>query len=81
VEQAQGSLNVEGYVVRHDRNGQPEKGTVLGRLTDGKRALAHIDATPVALAQMEEVELVGRTGEVRFDQGLLRNLVSFPEFS
>ncbi|HPR51549.1 MAG TPA: acetyl-CoA acetyltransferase [Deltaproteobacteria bacterium] len=81
VEKADGSLCVEGYVVRHDRHGQPEKGTVIGRLTDGKRALAHIDAKPGTLLKMEEVELVGRTGEVRFDQGVMRNLVRFPEFS
>ena len=81
VEKADGTLKVEGYVVRHDRHGQPEQGTVLGRLTDGKRALAHIDEKPEALSKMEEAELVGRTGKVFFDQGILRNLVSFPEFS
>jgi len=81
VEKAQGGLMVEGYVVRHDRQGHPEKGTVLGRLSDGRRALAHIDATQETLLKMEEKELVGRTGEVRFDKDILINLVSFPEFS
>ena len=81
VEKAEGNLTVEGYVVHHDRSGQAAKGTVLGRLSDGKRALAHIDATPEILVKMEEVELVGRTGKVFFDQDILRNLVRFTEFS
>jgi acetyl-CoA C-acetyltransferase len=78
---AEGNLTVEAYVIRHDRDGDPEKGTVLGHLRDGRRALAHIDATVDVLLKMEETELVGRVGDVRYDQNISLNLVSFPEFS
>lgn len=79
VEKAQGTLKVEAYVIRHGRDGKPEKGTVLGRLNDGARALAHIDASAEALLRMEETELVGAAGKVIFDQESGCNLVVFPE--
>jgi len=80
VEKAQGALKVEAYVIRHGRDSQPEKGTVLGRLNDNTRTFAHIDATKEALSRMEETEMVGTIGDVRFDQESGRNLVVFPEF-
>ena len=77
VEEAFGSLIVEAYVIRHDRGGRPERGTVMGRLGNGRRALAHIDACADDLEMVEKIELVGRTGTVRFDRALGYNLVSF----
>lgn len=77
VEKAKGALTVEAYVVRHDRNGRPEQGTVVGRLADGRRALAHIQASEEGLYSLEAVELVGRTGAVAYDEQEGRNRVSF----
>jgi len=81
VEQAHGKLKVEAYVIRHGRDGSPEKGTVLGRLNDGARALAHIDASADALLRMEETELVGALGDVRFDRESGCNHVVFDDFT
>ncbi|HHO77308.1 MAG TPA: acetyl-CoA acetyltransferase [Deltaproteobacteria bacterium] len=78
VEEARGTLRVEAYVIRHDRKGNPEKGTVLGRLNDGSRAFAHIDADTEALLRMEESELVGAAGDVLHDHESGCNMVVFP---
>jgi len=80
VEKASGSLTVEAYVIRHDNAGLPLTGTVIGRLEDGSRTLAVIDADPEELLQMEMVELVGKQGVVRYDQGSGRNLARFNAF-
>ncbi|TFG93648.1 MAG: acetyl-CoA acetyltransferase [Syntrophobacterales bacterium] len=77
VEKAFGSLTVEAYVIRHDKKGRPERGTVMGRLGNGRRALAHIDARKEDLETMENIELVGQTGAVRFDMDFGYNLVTF----
>jgi acetyl-CoA C-acetyltransferase len=77
VERAEGRLSVEAYMIRHDLEGRPEQGTVIGRLADGRRALADIDADPQGLLKLEQIELVGRIGEVRFDPGIGRNRVFF----
>ncbi len=77
VEKAEGDLRVEAYVIRHDRQGKPALGTVIGRLPDGRRALAHIDAGTKELEEMERIELVGRTGQVRCISGKAGNRIRF----
>jgi acetyl-CoA C-acetyltransferase len=75
VEKAEGDMMVEAYVIRHDRQGKPALGTVIGRLPDGGRTLAHIDAGTEELEEMERVELVGRTGQVRHIPGKAGNRI------
>jgi acetyl-CoA C-acetyltransferase len=77
VEKAEGSLSVEAYVIRHDHAGRPLTGTVIGRLEDGRRTLAVIDAGPEELLQMEIIELVGKTGDIRHDPATGRNSARF----
>ena len=77
VEKASGPLSVEAYVIRHDHAGRPLSGTVIGRLEEGSRTLAVIDADPDELLQMENIELVGKTGDVRHDPGSGRNVARF----
>ena len=77
VKRASGTLTVEAYVIRHDSTGDPVRGTVVGRLADGRRTLAHIEADTKELLHMEEEELVGRTGHVRHDEASAMNLVRF----
>jgi acetyl-CoA C-acetyltransferase len=77
VERAEGRLAVEAYMIRHDPEGRPEQGMVIGRLADGRRALADIYADPQGLLKLEQIELVGRTGAVRFDPVIGRNRVVF----
>ncbi|MDD4356556.1 MAG: acetyl-CoA acetyltransferase [Smithellaceae bacterium] len=77
VEKASGSLAVEAYVIRHDNAGNPLLGTVVGRLKNGSRALAVMDADPDELLQMEKIEWVGNEGEVRYDEAVGKNMVRF----
>jgi len=77
VDRASGVLTVEAYVIRHDNAGSPLTGTAIGRLEDGKRALANIEAGPEELLLMEKIELVGQQGNVRYDEKTGRNLVRF----
>lgn len=76
VEKAEGRIRVEAYTVIHNSSGNPERGIVMGRLENGKRALADIDADPDMLTKWEEMELVGRKTEVRFDPGIGRNRIA-----
>lgn len=77
VMRANGTLLVEAYVIRHDNAGNPVSGTVVGRLEEGARTLAHIDAGMDELLQMEKIELVGKVGEVRHKVSSVRNMVRF----
>jgi len=72
-----GPLSIEAYMICHGPEGRPERGTVIGRLPDGRRALADIDADGQGLLRLEEIELVGQTGEVHFDPLSRRNRVAF----
>jgi acetyl-CoA C-acetyltransferase len=79
VERVEGeaALTVEAYMLRYGREDEPQRGTVIGRLADGRRALADVDAAPQMLKRLERVELVGQNGKVRFDRPVGRNLVHF----
>lgn len=77
VEKASGSLTVEAYVIRHDNAGKPVQGIIVGRLENGSRSLAVIDADPDGLLLMEKIELVGKQGDVRYDEALGKNIARF----
>ena len=74
---ANGMLTVEGYTVHYDRKQQPELGTVIGKLENGRRTLAHIKAEKETLREFEQKDLVGQTGEVNFDSSTGLNRVTF----
>ncbi len=63
----QGNATVETYTVIYDRDGQPERGIVIGRLDDGRRFIARNDADADILETMVREEAVGRRGRVRHD--------------
>jgi len=75
VERADGRLTIEAFTIRHERDGTPSRGTAIGRLADGRRALAVIDAGPAELELLEREELVGRTGTVHHDESSERNIL------
>ncbi len=76
VEKAGGPLTIEAYMIRHDATGAPERGTVIGRLADGRRALADIDASPTELDLMEKTELVGKTGIASYVPERGKNMIT-----
>jgi len=75
IEQASGILTIEAFMIRYHQDGRPERSTVVGRLQDGNRALADVWADTVDLRKIEGVELVGKTGEVRYDAVLGLNMI------
>jgi acetyl-CoA C-acetyltransferase len=75
--QAEGSARVEAFVIRHSRDGQPVDGTALVSMAKGSRALASLDVDPAELSALEDSELVGRNGQVRYDPATGRNRLRF----
>jgi acetyl-CoA C-acetyltransferase len=73
VERAAGVLTVRAYSLRYNTEGKPERATVIGQLQNGLRALADIKASPNDLLKLEQIEIIGETGEVRFDPIAGRN--------
>jgi len=53
----------------------------VGRLEQGERCLAFIDESPEALLAMEQIELVGRHGQVDFDADQGHHRVTFSSLS
>jgi acetyl-CoA C-acetyltransferase len=67
VEQAEGVGMVETYTVLFDRDGEPIRGIVIGRLEEGRRFIANTEADPEVLRWMTRDEMVGRRARVRYD--------------
>ncbi|MFZ5572491.1 MAG: acetyl-CoA acetyltransferase [Thermodesulfobacteriota bacterium] len=80
LEAAEGNLCIETYVIGHGRAGEPDHGIVLGRLENGRRAFARIDAAPRILEEMEKTELIGLSGRVRHDGDSGYNYVTIEGF-
>ncbi len=76
-EQPSGDAAVETYTVLHSRKG-PERGLVIGRLTDGTRFFADTPDDMETLSAMQNEEMLNRSGTVSQQNG--RNLF-IPDFS
>jgi len=70
VPEATGRGTIETYTVMHGRDGAPDHGTVIGRLTDGRRFIAVLPRDTALLEELERQEAVGRRGTVRLEHGL-----------
>lgn len=64
VQRPEGPATIETYTIAHARGGEPERGVVVGRLADGRRFLAALDAERADLESLEREEGVGRSGRV-----------------
>jgi acetyl-CoA C-acetyltransferase len=64
VTQPSGRGTIETYTVLHDRDGQPIRGIVIGRLADGRRFLANTSDDRAILEGLMAREGVGRPGAV-----------------
>jgi acetyl-CoA C-acetyltransferase len=67
-----GKATVETYTVLHDRDGQPTKGIVIGRLQDARRFVANTPGDRVVLEALMAREAVGTTGNASSSGGLNR---------
>jgi acetyl-CoA C-acetyltransferase len=68
-EQAKGDATVETYTVEYGRDGEPERGIVLGRTADGERFLSNTTSNTDFLKEFVTTEQVGTTGKVAFVDG------------
>jgi len=75
IEKADGLLTIEAYTIKFDRSGNPTEGIVIGRLENGSRTLAIIEADPNVLLKLEHEELVGKTYKVNYNSHRDRNLI------
>jgi acetyl-CoA C-acetyltransferase len=73
VDAADGEAAVETYTVVFGRDGEPELGIVIGRLTDGTRFVANTPADGELMWRMTREEFVGAAGRVRYDAATGRN--------
>jgi acetyl-CoA C-acetyltransferase len=60
---------IETYTVVHDREGQPMRGIVIGRVQDGRRFIANTPGDRSLLESLMTQEGVGRFGEVSSRDG------------
>jgi acetyl-CoA C-acetyltransferase len=67
-----GPGTVETYTIAYGRDGRCERGTVLGRLADGRRFVARLPADPTLLDALTRAEGVGLGGRVRTENGVGR---------
>ena len=80
IERAEGILTIEAYMIRYDQHGRPERATAIGRLQDGRRALADVRADIGDLRKLERIELVGKTGEAHYDAVSGRNWITLSAY-
>jgi acetyl-CoA C-acetyltransferase len=67
-----GAGRIETYTIIYDREGAPERGTVLGRLDDGRRFLARLPDDRTLLEACTRSEAIGLRGYVRTENGVGR---------
>lgn len=70
VREADGRGFIETYTVIYDRENQPVRGIIIGRLDDGRRFIAHTPEDRPLLEGLMESEAVGRIGKVTSKDGL-----------
>jgi acetyl-CoA C-acetyltransferase len=67
-----GNGTVETYTIVYGRDGAPERGTVLGRLDDGRRFVARLPDDRTLLEALTRTEGIGLGGRVGTTDGLGR---------
>jgi acetyl-CoA C-acetyltransferase len=67
-----GPGTVETYTIVYARDGACERGTVLGRLDDGRRFVARLPDDRTLLDALTRSEGVGLRGQVRAEDGVAR---------
>ncbi len=65
--EANGILTIEAYTIIFKKNGELDKGIVMGYLEDGSRTLAVLKEDSKTLEKLSQQELVGREFKVTHD--------------
>jgi acetyl-CoA C-acetyltransferase len=73
--QANGEFRIIAYSLVYGRNNMPQKGIVLGELTNRQRAFAFLEASEAELLAWQSEELVGKIGQVTYNEAKKRNFL------
>jgi len=65
--EANGDMTIDAYTFIYDRQGQIERGIVIGHIENGKRALALIEPESIYITEIEKQDLVGKIYKVEHD--------------
>ncbi|MBU0996016.1 MAG: acetyl-CoA acetyltransferase [Proteobacteria bacterium] len=76
IEQAEGILEIESYIIVYEKSGLPHHMTVTGRLENGRRAFAFMFGPPEVLSRFETHCPIGKKGKVTYEPEGGRNLIS-----
>ena len=68
VERVYGKGIIETYNVTYTGDGEPNGATIIGRDEDGNRFIARVRPDKGVLVQMTMEEMIGKTGNVKYDQ-------------
>ncbi len=71
-EKATGEATIETYTVKYGRDGEPERGIVLGRTDTGERFMANTVKDVELLKEFVSAEQIGARGKVAFVEGMSR---------
>ncbi len=74
-QEANGTIQVEGYTLVYNRKGNPIKGIFIGTLGNGRRTLAQLNAEPDMLSRLLEEDMVGKKFVVHFDNSVKINII------
>jgi acetyl-CoA C-acetyltransferase len=74
IEQANGTLTIEGYSIIYSRSGQPKRGVLVGTHVNGHRAVAIVTDFNL-IVMLESRDVVGRTCLSRYNPEIERNVV------
>lgn len=66
--EAEGNMTIEAYTIVYDRDGNPQRGIMVGKLANGSRTLAMMKGDKEKLAELSNQELVGKTFKVHHDE-------------
>lgn len=65
-----GSAEIETYTVLYDRDAQPSRGIVIGRLENGDRFVANTPRDQAMMQELVAADSIGRSGRVNSNNGL-----------
>lgn len=68
IREAEGDMTIEAYTIVYDRDGNPRRGIMVGKLANGNRTLAMMKGDKEKLSELSQKDLVGKTFNVQHDQ-------------
>ena len=77
VDKMEGKGTVESFIVKYDRDGQPNDAVLMGRDQAGNRFIANVESGNGSIEQMTKEEPIGKMGDVKHDSSTQLNRFYF----